>query len=598
MTSLPMTDAATEWTANSIATLTWYRGSIRPYTSLWHTLMRVAALNGHKAGELPGWPASHKAIRQQRSDLHPLHNPRGAFNTEALAHALGEPLEVFRWAHLGALPSWMRSLVAPGFRVCLACLDEGYHSALFSLRLLQDCPIHNRPLLERCHCGRAFPDKLSTADLNLRGCCPCGQFTFFTPEVCRVPSLTAQRTQALDTVVQWLDQLSRVVRSSSWRELAPLTREESARRRVWEISGALGLAYPHSLARESEPPPPAWHSSNHAQTQVLPRQAVQIRHRTPAPPRPTYWADTPANHVYKSVSRYLRKHGVRHGELWGKQFQSPPDGDQSCLPCGNLEVEPAWIEWVWAQRVEPQACDRRWPYRPPGPDLIYPLYGRLAPASLYACPFTLRGASISPHSPLHIWLEYQAAGFTLLQLWRSAHFQAQAAAVHALSEGATPVLEPCDWSTAQQPDGHWLFIGHAPAINSTPVGWPRLPLPNKVVREYALQAAQEKTWAAVLSECVGPCLTWNPQAGWTVSQAAQPSVRPCRRLRLLGLPGKKPVFWLFEVGDRFVARMCSAKLQVFGGTPKEAITALRKWYPSFQRMQGVSTPPLLEQVGP
>ena len=84
---------------------------------------------------------------------------------------------------------------------------------------------------------------------------------------------------------------------------------------------------------------------------------------------------------------------------------------------------------IWAQRVEKQVSERRWPYRPPGPDLTNPLYGRLAPASLYACPLTLRSASISPHSALHTWLEYQAAGFTLLQLWRSAHFQAQAAAV-------------------------------------------------------------------------------------------------------------------------------------------------------------------------
>ncbi len=175
--TVPMTDAATELAAGLIATLTWYRGSIRPYASLWHTLMRVAALNGHKAGELPGWPASLTAP-QHRRRLHPLHNPKCAFNTEALAHALGEPLEVFRWSHLGALPSWMRPLVAQGFRVCLTCLDEGYHSALFSLRLLQDCPIHNRPLLERCHCGRAFPDKLTTADLNLRACCPCGPTTF------------------------------------------------------------------------------------------------------------------------------------------------------------------------------------------------------------------------------------------------------------------------------------------------------------------------------------------------------------------------------------------------------------------------------------
>ena len=63
---------------------------------------------------------------------------------------------------------------------------------------------------------------------------------------------------------------------------------------------------------------------------------------------------------------------------------------------------------------------------------------------------------------------------------------------------------------------------------------------------------------------------------------------------MLGLPGKKQRFWVFEAGDEFVARLCDAKLQVFGGTPKEAITALRKWYPAFQRMLGVSTAPHLE----
>ena len=289
---------------------------------------------------------------------------------------------------------------------------------------------------------------------------------------------------------------------------------------------------------------------------------------------------------------------MRHGELLGKQFQSPPGGDKSIPLRHNLEAEPAWTEWIWAQRVEKQVSEWRWPYRPPGPDLTNPLYGRLAPASLYACPLTLRSASISPHSALHTWLEYQAAGFTLLQLWRSAHFQAQAAAVLLLAEGATPVHESCDWSAAHLPNGHWQFIGHAPATDSTSVGWPRLPLPNKGAREYAFTKARDKTWKSVLNVCTGPCLTWNPHAGWTVSQAAVPSVRPCRRLRLLGLPGKKPVFWVFEAGDGFVARLCDAKLQVFGGTPKEAITALRKWYPSFQGMQGVSTPSLLEQVGP
>lgn len=588
-----MTEAATELAADSVATLTWYPGSIRPYASLWHTLMRVAALNGHKAGELPGWPAGLIGTLQPHRSLHLLHNPNRAFNIEALAHALGEPSEVFRWSHLGTLPSWMRPLVTPGFRVCQACLNEGYHSALFSLRLLPACPIHKTPLQDHCHCGRPFVDQLTSADLYRRGCCPCGQLTFFTPESCRVPHLTAHQTLALDAVAHWLDQLSRVVRSSSWRQLAPPIREESARHRVRELSDALGLTYPQCLARESDPLTPASHSTSYCQPQVLRKQAVRLRHRPPAPPRPTYWADTPANHVYKSVSRYLRKHGVRHGELWAQQFQPLPGGQHERL-LHRLEAGPASIEWIWAQRVEKQVSERRWPYRPPAPDLTNPLYGRLAPASLYACPLTLRSASISPHSPLHIWLEYQAAGFTLLQLWRAAHFQTRAGVDHVVPDDATPALEPCDWSAAQQPGGHWMFIGHPAANNPTSVGWPRLPLPNKPAREYAFKKAQDETWKSTLSECVGPCLTWLPQAGWTVSQAAQPRAGPCRRHRLLGLPGKKQRFWVFEAGDEFVARLCDAKLQVFGGTPKEAITALRKWYPAFQRMLGVSTAPHLE----
>ena len=121
-----------------------------------------------------------------------------------------------------------------------------------------------------------------------------------------------------------------------------------------------------------------------------------------------------------------------------------------------------------------------------------------------------------------------------------------------------------------------------------------MPLPNKAARQYALCRAREESLQAVLSTCTGSCLTWHPRDGWLVSQAAQPGLAYCKRHKLLGLTGHKPTFWLFESGDGFVARMCDARLQVFGRTPKDAITDLRKWYPSFLCVQVVETEPSLQ----
>ena len=573
--------------------LTWYPGSIRPYASLWHTLMRVATLNGHKAGELPGWPVGLRGTRHPYRSLTPLHNPGDAFATDVLAQALREAPAVFRWSHLGLLQPWLQPLISPGFRVCLACLDEGYHSALYSLRLLQVCPIHSHPLLEHCHCGHPFHDKLTSADLSRRGCCPCGRLIFFTAKVCRVPTITAHQTRALDAVAHWLEALSRVVRSTQWRTLTPLTSEVTVQRLVWELSNVLGLEYPDCLVRPPEPPGASWLAAAHAQPDISPKQVTPISGHAPALVRHAYWADTPANHVYKSVSRYLRKHGVRRGDFWVQRFRSLNNHELQQVMQLEPEAVTAWTEWAWAQRVETEVLTRRFPYRRPWTEPADPFHGRLTSYGIFACPLTLKSAAISPRSPLQVWLEYQAAGFTLLQHWCAASYQAQVVA-HGLSEDAVRLQEPFDWFAGLHTDGHWLFVGHAQAPGAAPVRWPRLPLPNKAARQYALCRAREESLQAVLSTCTGSCLTWHPRDGWLVSQAAQPGLANCKRHKLLGLTGHKPTFWLFEAGDGFVARMCDARLQVFGRTPKDAITDLRKWYPAFLRVQVVETEPSLQ----
>lgn len=202
------------------ARLTWYPGSIRPYASLWHTILRVTALNSLRTGDLPDWPTALSATGRTQRSLYPLHNATAVINTDALAISLGEAPGVFRWSHFGALAPWLRLGVTPGFRLCLPCLAEGYHSALFSLQLLNTCPIHGTPLLARCRCGRPFRDSLSPSDFARAGSCACYQLSYFTPESCRCPTLPVGLTSVFDTVVDWLEGLSQLVRPAQWREQA------------------------------------------------------------------------------------------------------------------------------------------------------------------------------------------------------------------------------------------------------------------------------------------------------------------------------------------------------------------------------------------
>lgn len=87
--------------------LTWHTGSVLPYASLWHTTLRVCALNALHPRDLPSRLARSPATVE-------LIENRGDVNVVALAHALGESPEAFRWSTMGGLPLWLsRALVVP-----------------------------------------------------------------------------------------------------------------------------------------------------------------------------------------------------------------------------------------------------------------------------------------------------------------------------------------------------------------------------------------------------------------------------------------------------------------------------------------------------
>lgn len=197
-------------------------------------------------------------------------------------------------------------------------------------------------------------------------------------------------------------------------------------------------------------------------------------------------------------------------------------------------------------------------------------------------------ASMDANTAFGNWLAYQAAGFTMLQYWGAATRQARQAELNGTWDWSSRPPEPfqCDWSAFLKSDGTFVFVG----LDASPGDFPRLPLPNKVAREYALRIAQYKAWQEVLAACTGPCLTWAPEEGWFVTQSAQPAQGDWRRHQLLGLAGAKQEFWLFGAGELFAARLCNARLQAFGATPRDAIAALRKWLPAYLRMSQGSLP--------
>ena len=204
---------------NAGLSLTWHSGSVLPFASLWHTLQRLMHLNAMRAKELQELlVGSWQAPSVYRADL--LFNElpyggnrqrAGAVHTDQLARAMGEPAHAFEWSHLGRMPDAVRCLVGSGLRICPACAAGGYHSALFSLKALDRCPIHRCDLVSRCRCGAPFDPILRMVGATHAGQCRCGQTAFFTSTTCRRPTLCADDVRPMRPVAAWLEDICTVV---------------------------------------------------------------------------------------------------------------------------------------------------------------------------------------------------------------------------------------------------------------------------------------------------------------------------------------------------------------------------------------------------
>lgn len=539
--------------------LTWYRGSVLPYASLYHTLLRACELNGLRPRQL--------AAMARARDRHEAPQPFGGIDRERLATLLGEPAMKFRWATVDDAPEWLRpALFGYDTRICSLCLAEGYHTDLFALRFLQTCPVHAVPLRSHCRCGRAFMMILSDPD-GPPGSCPCDRLRFFTPELCRRPRMTSANMQAMDQLVAWLDGMTCLAHSEAV-EYQCFWTQQLEPEELLALSEAMGHPCPPGLQphptrnalRVVDGPNTIIHND------VCHQQAFadsDLREKASS-----YWSDAPAFSVYRAMARHFRRHVAPRATKW---LEAPTAAVAAETLAHHPQAALVITECLWARSVEPFVRLRRWPYRAPPKGEFGDLSDQV-----------MLHASIShpsqESSATHTWIAYHAAASALLQMWAYADKAVQAFLLGRGNALRHVEIERCPlrpWWGAKRRCGITRFV--EPVIDCSEA-WGIMSRTSKAARLFRVARRRHRRRRAIVAQwhSQGTGLTFSRERGWTVATAFTPANADIRKRRLLGQQDVGAMFWIYrETGGDMVARLCDGRVQGIGETPRTAIKALR-----------------------
>jgi hypothetical protein len=577
--------------------LTWHAGSVLPYASLWHTVLRAVHLNALRTRELP-FSASGEWDRPHAIDL--LFNEASIYGqpsvcVPAFAQALGEPIEAFDWSHLGSLPQSLRCILLPTARICPECIALGYHSALYSLKPLPVCPIHHCAFLERCTCGRPFSCVMKSNQLwDAALGCPCGETHFFARETCRRPALDRAQTRPLQALARWLDRMATVSLPRPTSKDARQVHSELFEDGLATWCRELGIHYPADLAGRDDPTIPAFRC---AWTSLDAVPATPARHASPLktpPASSSVWRDTPECSVYRAFERHLRRHVTRHCAAITAEFLALPDPLSMAQKMkSSAQAQVAFAELLFMGGMEPWAYARRWPNRGTRQnpeDQDRDRHRDIGSAEIDDSRAHQQG--LSERSP---WLIAQVAAARVLFAWSRAQLLAVLCTRQGIADWTSigytyrgtwfsvPPPEQVSWAAAVVGDRQ-LKVAFWPAVSC--FDW-TLPLPDKSRRRHDWAMALAQRRAALDEACGGPCLTWSVAQGWRVQPAAHPRDGEVpKRHKLLGA-GVTASCWLFYCCGQYAARACDLPLQALGESPREAFDALRRAYRQYRQRYGV-----------
>lgn len=551
--------------------LTWYRGSIRPYSSLWHTLTRLGSLNRLDLSQLPGWPVNREGRSTHHNAWYPLFNESHKLDINQISFALGEPPSSMRWSHLGDVAPWIQSYFTNHLRFCQTCLSQGYHSSFYSLKLLDSCPIHEEQFITGCKCGKVIEKKLSSTDFRQYARCKCGMTIFIDPKNCRIPTITVEQTHALDNIAAWLEELISLIKpvdhkaSRYFDVVVPIPIDVATWCDVFEIR------YPENLIKYA--------SQNHS---------FNISNGGPfhdATPKPKsgfsqrldkyWWEDSPATWTYRSICRHLRRHGSIEDPRIGRKYSTPHVYYEEFK---RLYQDPkfaaAYTEFEWARHLERNARVRRWPFRDPWADPNQKFIGQL---EIFGEPDWLNHPNIAKST--RTWIEYHWAAYGMLCLWT--YYKNRTDRIVSGGNrwlwGEGTALPGWNWAAKVQPDGSVLFA----CLDTSTSLLPTRRHKSKSARIYEQKSQELQRAMSIRDICKGPCLTWNHRDGWNVTTAIAPGKLGCKRHTLLGSFKERPKFWLYPANGGYIARLEIIALQVVEQSPREAISLLRNAYTQY-----------------
>jgi hypothetical protein len=263
MSSIPRTQSIR---AASIHNICWRAQWVNKYESLWSLIRKFAILNFASARDVKGIFARDRT-EQPRSkpscrfdgDLRFF----GSLDPVRLARVLNLSESVLREALVDYYVKRREALhvSADVLRFCPACLKNGFHSAMYQLLFVKNCPLHGDSLRSHCQaCSlRHVPYTLSSAvNAGSAGCCQClGSWAGYSLES---SYLNASRNhQALAYLSNWLGLRTKLAAIDQPLELwlgADSSAKWNQRRlqhlpRYW--ADALGSRLPDFLFSRSKP---------------------------------------------------------------------------------------------------------------------------------------------------------------------------------------------------------------------------------------------------------------------------------------------------------------------------------------------------------
>ncbi|SFU89535.1 hypothetical protein SAMN04489707_103243 [Paenacidovorax caeni] len=335
--------------------LTWYRGSVLPYASLWSTLLRATWLNDLRKGDI------YTFARIENVSALDLDARSGGSEdvVRLVADALDEPYSSFSdFCLKNQIPQWLYLDHASSQpRWCPQCIVLGYHTWLMSIKLVMECPIHHVQLRSHCEkCGVNF--KMGLGGLAVRNLgCRCGSKWVASPYSMRRPTLAQEGINAWSEVAQWVQNSGKM--HVNKERSRPDSAEQLALTERW--CSELGISYPNCFEKAEK----FWLFTKSSVADWTPYSAsTSIKGKNIVGKYYSELEHSPQLSVYRAMSRHLRR-------------QAKEDLDQRVLESSRIKdpfslsreffrrktVRNAFLEMLWTRRLENHAYLWRWPRR-------------------------------------------------------------------------------------------------------------------------------------------------------------------------------------------------------------------------------------------